>query len=401
MSMTRNLLGLALVAVAGTAVSADPVTHDATTNAFKAQVDGFRTAQAVGIKTNTTREGAVAFYDIKTCPECKWTYNYGWVDPECFDNGDSNPGCTGYVYILPLNTDDPGGAYGFGTAPEFDDGGGNVWITDIVYDDYLGDETVFGDTGTTKPMVAFNGNAWTYNAWGSGQDKTYVCQYLWISDDGATFYGGWVWELPALNGENWGYSLTAGTLDDPQDPGDVFEVPYAGILCFDYANETLEGFSDAGAWQFFAGGDIADPAMPYPTDLYAVGYNDELLWAFGGIDDPNVDPDFDGDPELSYLDIYGTGYLINWAFVHDTIPSELSHATPSYMGISGSSCDGDINGDGMTSQADLGILLAAYNTCPGDPGYNAAANLDDTDGTGCIGQADLGVLLADFGCGQP
>lgn len=63
-------------------------------------------------------------------------------------------------------------------------------------------------------------------------------------------------------------------------------------------------------------------------------------------------------------------------------------------------CTGDINGDGKTCQEDLGILLAAYGDCEGDPGYNPAANLATGGASAkCIDQADLGVLLAAYGCG--
>jgi FG-GAP repeat len=52
-------------------------------------------------------------------------------------------------------------------------------------------------------------------------------------------------------------------------------------------------------------------------------------------------------------------------------------------------CRGDLDADGDTDQADLGILLAAYNT----------SGLGDLDGDDDTDQADLGVLLADYGCG--
>ncbi len=52
-------------------------------------------------------------------------------------------------------------------------------------------------------------------------------------------------------------------------------------------------------------------------------------------------------------------------------------------------CPGDLDGDGDTDQADLGVLLAAY-------GVNADGDLD---GDGDTDQADLGVLLADYNCG--
>lgn len=58
-------------------------------------------------------------------------------------------------------------------------------------------------------------------------------------------------------------------------------------------------------------------------------------------------------------------------------------------------CVGDLDGDKATGQSDLGVLLAAYDTCEGDPGYNAAADINKDK---CVNQADLGILLADYGC---
>ncbi len=52
-------------------------------------------------------------------------------------------------------------------------------------------------------------------------------------------------------------------------------------------------------------------------------------------------------------------------------------------------CPGDLDADGDTDQADLGILLGAY-------GNNADGDLD---GDGDTDQADLGVLLGDYNCG--
>ena len=56
---------------------------------------------------------------------------------------------------------------------------------------------------------------------------------------------------------------------------------------------------------------------------------------------------------------------------------------------------GDFDGDGIVTQADLGILLAAFDNCPGPncPG--------DANGDGVVDQQDLGILLKHFGqpCG--
>lgn len=59
-------------------------------------------------------------------------------------------------------------------------------------------------------------------------------------------------------------------------------------------------------------------------------------------------------------------------------------------------CAGDINDDGITNQQDLGILLAAWDSHPGDPNWNPDADLNGDD---WIHQQDLGILLADWGCG--
>ena len=51
-------------------------------------------------------------------------------------------------------------------------------------------------------------------------------------------------------------------------------------------------------------------------------------------------------------------------------------------------CPGDFNLDGLVDGADLGLILAAWNT--NDPAY-------DLDGNGIVNGADLGLLLAAWG----
>ena len=63
-----------------------------------------------------------------------------------------------------------------------------------------------------------------------------------------------------------------------------------------------------------------------------------------------------------------------------------------------SGCDGDVDGDGDTDHSDLGALLAAWGSQPGDPNWNPGADLD---GSGEVGHSDLGILLGDWGCGVP
>jgi RHS repeat-associated protein len=59
---------------------------------------------------------------------------------------------------------------------------------------------------------------------------------------------------------------------------------------------------------------------------------------------------------------------------------------------------GDLDGDGNVDLADLSIILTAYSTCEGDPGYNPDANLAINDpGPQCIDLADMSVLLSVYG----
>jgi hypothetical protein len=60
-----------------------------------------------------------------------------------------------------------------------------------------------------------------------------------------------------------------------------------------------------------------------------------------------------------------------------------------------SMCMGDINGDGQVNLIDLGILLASYNLCQGDPDYYPGADVYGDDD--CVSLADLGALLAHYG----
>ncbi len=56
-------------------------------------------------------------------------------------------------------------------------------------------------------------------------------------------------------------------------------------------------------------------------------------------------------------------------------------------------CPGDADGDGFVGFSDLNIVLGAFNTAMGQPGYTAAA---DFDGDGDVDFGDLNVVLSAF-----
>lgn len=57
-------------------------------------------------------------------------------------------------------------------------------------------------------------------------------------------------------------------------------------------------------------------------------------------------------------------------------------------------CPGDLDGSKTVDLSDLGVMLAAYGACTGDPEYSVL--LDIVPG-GCIDLSDLGVVLANYG----
>jgi Subtilase family len=61
-------------------------------------------------------------------------------------------------------------------------------------------------------------------------------------------------------------------------------------------------------------------------------------------------------------------------------------------------CAGDVDGNGNVDLSDLALLLGAFGTSSGDPGFVAAA---DFDSSGSIDLADLALLLGNFGQSCP
>ena len=95
---------------------------------------------------------------------------------------------------------------------------------------------------------------------------------------------------------------------------------------------------------------------------------------------------------------YGTWDMTNGAFTEIILVNdfEIEMAIRSPASACPGGCAGDLNGDGRTDLADLGILLADFGcTTPPGPCVGDLNNDGNTD------LADLGILLADFGCGVP
>lgn len=186
--------------------------------------------------------------------------------------------------------------------------------------------------------------------------------------------------------------------------------------------------SDKGvAWADVDGDGWDDLALGHdPTLLYQNTGGGALtpVWSstdtyFGHSDIRFVDVDGDGDEDLADIH-FSNGHVniyLNRDGVLDSAPTwsyDCSHVGTAIafgdingngrpdlvVGNSGNpsimvfyaadpDCVGDLNGDGTTDLADLGVLLASYDVDGGG----------DLNGDGITDLADLGILLADYGCG--
>jgi hypothetical protein len=84
-------------------------------------------------------------------------------------------------------------------------------------------------------------------------------------------------------------------------------------------------------------------------------------------------------------------------------PDPLGAMIAMWIDDTGEDCPGDINGDGITHQADLGIVLGCWGCTDQDPCWNEGdppCSAADLDNSGHVHQGDLGVVLGDWGCGM-
>ena len=164
-------------------------------------------------------------------------------------------------------------------------------------------------------------------------------------------------------------------VDDSDSPYDWLLSGFPSDAHLDGLNDTFEdGDAFYTAWANF--GELPQAT---PEGLLVTTFQFEALAATEGTD-------------VVILEAFGD-YSVT-AVYDDEIPGlnivgDLGSAT---VEISSAECVGDLDGDGDTDQADLGVLLADWGctggNCPGD-----------LDGDGDTDHGDLGILLADWGCG--
>jgi hypothetical protein len=198
-----------------------------------------------------------------------------------------------------------------------------------------------------------------------------------LDPDGIAFGSQYYGDDLAIHGNTvacvWSRGLTFIDVSDPTDMAIISNANFGGTVA-------LQGNATAA---FTADGTRVAIPVVYP---------DDYVYTFEVATGAQVAPPLLVDDQPNYLTIFQPGDQVG-------VLCSGNDADNVWLiqGLFGN-IPGDIDGDGKVDLSDLGILLATYNLCPGDPGYNPDANLAD-DGDPCINLADLGVLLANYGYG--
>ena len=165
----------------------------------------------------------------------------------------------------------------------------------------------------------------------------------------------------------------------------------------------FDGAGSYNLWMLTYTGD--DPT--WPDDYSIATCAQPMLWGTGTNEWPEQDcvnrglgacpyPDGPGDSShqgpIQWDDLDGDGWHTAPEECRDY--GELFDVCPDPLGAMicfCAECDDDDDG---YDQSDLGELLAAWCSHPGDPNWNPNVDLD---GDGHVGHGDLGILLADWG----
>jgi photosystem II stability/assembly factor-like uncharacterized protein len=224
----------------------------------------------------------------------------------------------------------------------------------------------FVEDGTDTVMVA------SFDDYDSEEGQTGGA--LRSSDGGYTWYE----SSTGLDAEAEGFALCTS----PTDPNTFF---YADG---DYGHGGLFKTTDAG--QNWANTGLTGRVH----DVVSDPGDDQVLYIMQP-SAPVVQKSTDGGASFTPFDsgLGSAGWVRDLAYAAGS-PSRLFLSTTTGVYATSLGCAGDLNGDGKTDQADLGILLADWG-CD-DPVNGCDGDLNGDDKTN---QSDLGILLADWGCG--
>ncbi len=189
-----------------------------------------------------------------------------------------------------------------------------------------------------------------------------------------------------------GVSLTSIDLDDVDSDGDIDAVvaDAVGNTIFVLANDGTASFTVLAEYNVSGSPgavSLADLDSDGDRDLVATVDTTDAVWLLlnqgNGVFQSSVAYLAGDEPVAVVLNDLDTDAVVEIA-----VANQASSEVAVFNRHAVEPCPGDLDGDNDTDQADLGLLLAAYE-------FDAGGDLDsdgDTD------QADLGILLADYGC---
>jgi hypothetical protein len=259
--------------------------------------------------------GAVVGFNNQDCPGCAapsdvpdFGLNVAYADPGSYDGSSTSTN----AFLFGLGNGAAGTQLRAPSQPP-----AIPQPTDIVWNDYAGDATVWpGGAKAEAALVEYSIVTARLNTAPGAVDRVDAYTILFFTADGLEFKGGFGFNIPTLAGQGFYQQVIIDDLGEFDPP--LF-IPIEGLIMVDCPGPA-EGVPAVGVGLALAGGDLANTAFPTPESLVEVGTTFSADWLFAdgetGIGGPPamVDPKFDGEAGVSYLDVLNTGFLVDWAF---------------------------------------------------------------------------------------